>query len=265
MDFKGKKGLVLGVANDRSIAAGIAKKLSELGAELAFNHLPDKGDAKKNERRIRKVADPLNTAFVHEMDVTDEASIDAFFAKVKSTWDEIDFVVHSIAFGNIDDIRKPTYQCSKAGFLQAMEISCYSLIQVSQRSVPLMSKGSSILTLSYYGGEKVVPGYNMMGICKSALEMTVRYIAYDLGPKDIRINAISAGPIKTLAASAVGDFGSMLKMYETQAPLLKNVTVDDVANSAAFLLSDHAKATTGEIMYVDSGYSIMGGPNRHSL
>ncbi len=254
--FKGKKGVIMGVANHLSIAAGVAQYLHEQGADLAFSHLPDG----KMEQRVRKVTDPLGYEIVLPCDVSKDESVTEFFAKIKQAWGKIDFLVHSIAFATVDDIRCPTLQASREGFKQAMDISCYSLIATSRAASELMTDGGSIVTMSYYGGERVVPGYNMMGVCKSALEMTMKYVAYDLGQKNIRVNAISAGPIKTLAASAVGDFSKMLGFYAKGSPLGRNVTQTDVAKSTAFLLSDMSAGTTGEVLHVDGGYHVMGIP-----
>lgn len=257
-EFSGKKGVILGVANDHSIAFYIAKALSEAGAEIAYSHLPD--STGKMEKRVRKAIDPLNPALVKPCNVEDDADLERFFGEVKELFGEIDFMVHSVAYAPLDDIRKPTVEASRAGFLQAMNISVYSFIKASSLAKDLMPKdgGGSILTLSYYGGEKVMPGYNMMGVCKAALEMSVRYLAYDLGPKGIRVNAISAGPIKTLAASAVGDFSKMLRLYEFSSPLGRNVAGSEVAKSAIFLLGSSASATSGEILHVDCGFGVMG-------
>ena len=260
--FTGKKGVIMGVANDHSIAWHIAKKLHDEGAELAFNHLPDKDDRKKMERRVRKVAETVDAKLIMPCEVTDDASIDAFFDGVKNTFGKIDFLVHSIAFAPLEDIRCATIDCSRDGFKLAMDISAYSLIATGKRAAPLMTDGGSILGMCYYGGEKVVAGYNMMGVCKAALDAVIRYMAYDLGDKAIRVNGVSAGPMRTLAASAVGDFSKMLAMYSAISPLGRNITGDEVANAAAFLLGDMSTGTTGEILHVDSGYNIMGNPGR---
>ncbi len=258
--FSGKKGVIMGVANHLSIASGVAQFLKEEGAELAFSHLPDVDERGKMEQRVRKVTDPLGYKIVIPCDVTSDDSITNFFAKIGKEWGKIDFLVHSIAFASVDDIRKPTLMASREGFKQAMDISCYSLIAVSRAASELMTDGGSIVTMSYYGGERVVPGYNMMGVCKSALEMAMRYVAFDLGSKNIRVNAVSAGPIKTLAASAVGDFSKMLGFYAKGSPLGKNVNQNDVAKSTAYLLSDLSTGVTGEVLHVDSGYHVMGIP-----
>jgi enoyl-[acyl-carrier protein] reductase I len=258
--FDGKKGVIMGIANEYSIAANVAQKLSAEGAELGFNHLPDKEGKDRMAKRLQRVTEPLNTKFGIPCDVTSDEDLDRFFARVKEEFGTIDFLVHSIAYAPIDDIKCRTADVSRAGFLEAMNISCYSLMAVAKRAEELMPNGGSIVTMTYFGGEKVVGGYNLMGVCKAALDSATRYLAYDMGPKQIRVNAISAGPIKTLAASAVGDFSQMLGLNAAYAPNGKNCTPDDVGNSSLFLLSDMSAATTGEILHVDCGYNIMGGP-----
>jgi len=260
--FSGKKGVIMGVANDHSIAAAIAQHLDKEGAELAFNHLPDKDDRKKMERRVRKVTDSLNTKLIMPCDVASDEDIKNFFGAVREVFGTIDFFVHSIAFADVEDIRKPTVECSRAGFKLAMDISCYSMIATGREAAALMPNGGAMIGMSYYGGEKVVAGYNMMGVCKAALDSAIKYMAFDLGEKKIRVNGLSAGPLRTLAASAVGDFQGMLSLYASISPLGRNITPAEVAQSAAFLLSDMSTATTGEILHVDSGYSIMGNPGR---
>lgn len=258
--FDGKKGVIMGVANEFSIASGVAKFLRNEGAKLAFSHIPDKEGRDRMEKRVRRVADPLEASLVAPCDVTNDADIDAFYAKVKDTFGSIDFMVHSIAFAPIEDIRCATIDASRDGFKTAMDISCYSFIATSRAASKLMNHGGAILTMSYFGGEKVVGGYNLMGVCKAALESSTKYLAYDLGPKQIRVNAISAGPIKTLAASAVGDLSNMLGLYEAVSPMGRNVSTDEVGKTAGFLLSDYSTGTTGEILHVDCGYNIMGSP-----
>jgi enoyl-[acyl-carrier protein] reductase I len=258
--FDGKKGIVMGVANDHSIAAAIANTLRKEGAELGFNHLPDKDDRKRMERRVRNVAEPLGAKLILPCDVSKDEDVQGFFAKVKETFGAIDFLVHSIAFAPIEDIRCPTLQASRNGFRVAMDISVYSLIAVTRAAAELMPAGGSIVTMTYFGGERVVGGYNLMGLCKAALECSVKYLAHDLGPKKIRVNAISAGPMKTLAASAVGDFDHMLGLHSAVAPLGRNVDPEELGNAAAYLLSDMSTATTGEIHHVDCGYNQMGSP-----
>jgi enoyl-[acyl-carrier protein] reductase I len=255
-----KKGIIMGVANDRSIATSIATRLKQEGAELAFSYLPD--DTGKMESRVRRAIEQTKPVFVAPCDVNQDNSIAEFFSIAKQQLGQIDFLVHSIAYAPLDDIRCNTLNASRAGFRTALDTSCYSLIATARAAAQLLNPGGSVLTLSYFGGEKVVPGYNLMGIAKSALEMTVRYLAYDLGEKGLRINGISAGPIKTLAASAVGDFGDMLGLNAAIAPLQRNVTGDEVGGTATYLLSSLASGVTGDIVHVDAGYHIMGGPGR---
>jgi len=258
--FEGKKGVIMGIANEYSIASHVAKKLSDEGASIGYNHLPDKDDRGKMAKRLHRVTDSLNPKFTMPCDVTCDEDLDKFWARVKEEFGTIDFFVHSIAYAPMADIKCRTVDVSRAGFKEAMDISCYSLMATSRRAADLMPDGGSIVTMTYFGGEKVVGGYNLMGVCKAALDSATKYLAYDLGPQNINVNAISAGPIKTLAASAVGDFSEMLSLNAAYSPNGKNCTPQDVANTSAFLLSDMAKATTGEIMHVDCGYNIMGGP-----
>lgn len=262
--FAGKKGVIMGVANEHSLASGAAKFLSEQGAELAFSHLPDKDGRDRMEKRVRRVTDTLNTKLLLPCDVTSNDDIAAFFNKVGDAFGSIDFFVHSIAFAPLDDIRCPTVAASRQGFLDAMDISVYSFIATARAASELMTNGGSMVTMTYFGAEKVLAGYNMMGVCKAALEASVRYLANDLGPKNIRVNALSAGPVKTLAASAVGDFSTMLQMNAAIAPLGRNVTNSDVGKSTGMLLSDMAASITGETLHVDCGYNIMGSPG-HAL
>ena len=256
--FTGKKGLVLGVANDFSIAWAISKKLLDEGAELGFTHLP--GD--KMERRVRKLADPAGAKLVTPCDVQKDEDIARVFAEARQTYGALDFVLHSIAFAPIDDLKCPFVNASREGFKTAMDISVYSLAIVARHAADAMPDGGAIVTLTYFGGERVVPGYNMMGICKAALDAAVKYLAFDLGPRKIRVNAVSAGPIKTLAASAVGDFDKLGGLYELSSPMDRNVEREEVGAAGMFLLSDHASGITGEIMHVDCGYNIMGSPGR---
>lgn len=258
--FEGKKGIIMGVANEYSIASYVAKKLSDEGAEIGFNHLPDKGDKDRMARRLKRVTDPLNTKFTRPCDVTNDEDLDRFFAQAKEEFGKIDFFVHSIAYAPIEDIKCKTVDVSRAGFAEAMDISVYSLMATARRAAELMNDGGSMVTMTYFGGEKVVGGYNLMGVCKAALDSATRYLAYDLGPQQIRVNGISAGPIKTLAASAVGDFSEMLSLNAAYSPNGKNCTATDVGNAAAFLLGDMSASTTGELMHVDCGYNIMGSP-----
>jgi enoyl-[acyl-carrier protein] reductase I len=256
--FSGKKGLIIGVANDFSIAWAITKKVQEEGAELGFTHLP--GD--KMERRVRKLAEPLGAKLITSCDVQKDEDVARVFAEAKETYGSLDFVLHSVAFAPREDIECPFVESSRAGFKTAMDISVYSLACVSKYAAQVMPDGGSIVTMTYFGGERVVPGYNMMGVCKAALDAAVKYLAYDLGPRKIRVNAVSAGPVKTLAASAVGDFDKLAGLYDLVSPLERNIEREEVGAAGMFLLSDLAKGITGEIMHVDCGYNIMGSPAR---
>jgi enoyl-[acyl-carrier protein] reductase I len=255
--FSGKTGLVLGVANDFSIAWAISKRLLDEGAEVGFTHLP--GD--KMERRVRRAV-PADTKFITPCDVAKDEDVARVFAEAKAAYGSIDFVLHSIAFAPLEDLKGPFVNCSREGFKLAMDISVYSLAIVARHAAEVMTKGGSIATLTYFGGERVVFGYNMMGVCKAALEMSVRYLAYDLGPKNIRVNAISAGPVKTLAASAVGDADKLAGLYEAVSPMGRNIERDEVGSAGMFILSDLASGITGEILHVDCGYNVMGSPGR---
>ncbi len=256
--FTGKKGIVMGVVNDLSLATGIAKVLHAEGAQLGFSHLPDKDERGRMAKRVQKVAEPMGVTFVSPCDVSVDSDVSDFFAAVQKEFGTIDFLVHSIAFAPIEDLRCATIDCSREGFKQAMDISVYSYIAVARAAAPLMADGGAMVTMSYFGGERVIGGYNMMGVCKSALETATKYLAFDLGQRNIRVNAVSAGPIKTLASSAVGDFSTMLNFNAAVAPLGRNVTTEEVGKAAAYLLSDYASATTGEVLHVDGGYNIMG-------
>lgn len=258
--FDGKKGIIMGVANEHSIASAVAKFLSLEGAELGFNHLPDKEGKDRMAMRLKRVSDPLNTVFTRSCDVRSDEDIDAFFKEANEAMGSIDFLVHSIAYAPIEDIRCKTVDVTRAGFLEAMNTSVYSLLAVARKASEMMVNGGSIATMTYFGGEKVVGSYNLMGVCKAALESATRYLAYDLGPKNIRVNSISSGPIKTLAASAVGDISKMLKLNAAVAPNGRNVKSEEVAKSAGYLLSDLSTGTTGENLHVDCGYNIMGSP-----
>ncbi|ACI98013.1 enoyl-ACP reductase FabI [Rhodospirillum centenum] len=249
----GKRGLIMGVANDRSIAWGIAQAVRAQGAQLGFTYV---GDALL--KRVRPLAEQAGSDLILPCDVTDEASIDAAFATVKERWGGLDFVVHAIAFSDKNELDGLYLNTTRANFARTMDISCYSFTAVAQRAVPLMQPGGSLLTLSYYGAEQVMPHYNVMGVAKAALESSVMYLANDLGPKGIRVNSISAGPIKTLAASGIGDFRFILKWNELNAPLRRNVTIQDVGNAALFLLSDLGGGVTGENLHVDAGYHTVG-------
>jgi len=259
--FDGKKGLVFGIANDRSIAWAITQALAEQGAMMGFTHLPDKDPERpKAERKLRKLVEPLGAELVMPCDVTNDDHLDAVFSAAAETFGSLDFLVHSIAYAPIEDLKGPVHGVSRAGFKLSLEISAYSLISIAGRAKPLMTEGGSILAMTYLGGEKVIPGYNIMGVCKAALESSLEYLAHELGTDGIRVNAVSAGPVKTLAASAVGDFNQMMKLYETFSPLRRNISADEVGKAAAFLLSDAASGITGETLHVDCGYHVMGAP-----
>ena len=252
----GKRGLIMGLANNRSIAWGIAKAARAAGAELAFTY---QGDAL--EKRVRPLANELDGHVVGHCDVTDASSIDATFANLEKLWGKLDFVVHCIAFSDKDELTGRYVDTSEENFTKSLLISCYSLTAVTQRAEKLMTDGGSIVTLTYYGAEKWMPHYNVMGVAKAALEASVRYLAADLGEKNIRVNAISAGPIKTLAASGIGDFRYILKWNEYNSPLRRTVTIEEVGETAAFLLSPMARGMTGEILHVDAGYHVVGMKN----
>jgi enoyl-[acyl-carrier protein] reductase I len=249
----GKKGLVMGVANERSIAWGIAKSCCDHGAELAFTY---QGEAL--EKRVRPLAKSIGSEMVLPCDVTDKASVDATFEEISKRWGGLDFLVHCIAFSNKDELKGRYLDTTPENFNLTMNVSCYSFTAVAQRAVPLMKKGGSLLTLTYYGAERVMPHYNVMGVAKAALEASVRYLAADLGDLNIRVNAISAGPIKTLAASGIGDFRYILKWNELNAPLKRNVSTEEVGNAGLYLLSDLSTGVTGEVMHVDAGYHVVG-------
>lgn len=251
--MKGKRGLIMGVANKRSIAWGIAEAAHNAGAELAFTY---QGDAIL--KRVAPLAESIGSDIVLPCDVTDAASIDAVFATLEETWGKLDFLVHAIGFSNKDELDGRYVDTSFENFQMTMNISCFSFTAVAQRAEKLMSDGGSMLTLTYYGAEKVMPHYNVMGVAKAALETSVRYLAMDLGKQDIRVNAISAGPIKTLAASGISDFRYILKWNEYNAPLRRTVTIEEVGNSALYFLSDLGKAVTGEVHHVDAGYHVVG-------
>jgi len=249
----GKKGLVLGVANNRSIAWGIAKACKDAGAELAFTF---QGEAL--EKRVRPLAESVGAHVAGHCDVTDAASIDAVFADIAAKWGKLDFIVHCIAFSDKDELDGRYIETSEGNFTKSMLISCYSFTAIAQRAEKLMTEGGSMLTLTYYGAEKWMPHYNVMGVAKAALEASVRYLAADLGEKNIRVNAISAGPIKTLAASGIGDFRYILKWNEYNAPLRRTVTIEEVGETGAFLCSPMSRGITGEILHVDAGYHVVG-------
>jgi enoyl-[acyl-carrier protein] reductase I len=262
--FDGQKGLILGVANDNSIAWAIAQKVMGEGAVCGFSHLPDRPDdeRQRNRRRVALLTDVTpNAKFLVPMDVSNDEHIKAVMDRTASEFGKIDFLVHAIAHASLDDLKRPTVETSREGFKMAMEISAYSLIAVTNAARPIMNDGGSIVTLTYFGGEKAVPGYNVMGICKAALDAAVKYLAYDLGPRGIRVNAISAGPLRTLAGRGAG-VDEMLQFYEKMAPMSRNVTHEEVGNSGAYLLSNLSTGITGEILHVDCGYNIMGSPGR---
>ncbi len=249
----GKRGLIMGLANDRSIAWGISKSLASHGAELAFTY---QGEAL--EKRVRPLAESLGSTFVVPCDVTDTASVDATFEEIRAAWGGLDFVVHAIAFSDKEELKGKYLDTTAENFSRTMNISCYSFTAICQRAVPLMTNGGSLITLTYSGSERVMPHYNVMGVAKAALEASVRYLAVDLGGRNIRVNAISAGPIKTLAASGIGNFRYILTWNEYNAPLRRNVTIEDVGGSALYLLSDLGAGVTGEIHHVDCGYNVVG-------
>ena len=248
-----KKGLIMGVANDRSIAWGIAKKLASEGAEIAFTY---QGEALK--KRVQPLAESIGSSILIPCDVTDLKSMKKTFETLKNEWGNIDFLVHGIGFSNKNELRGKYFNTSSENFNQTMHISCYSFTEACRLAEPIMSTGGSILTLTYYGSEQVMPHYNVMGVAKAALEASVRYLAVDMGEKNVRVNAISAGPIKTLAASGIGDFRFILKWNELNAPLKRNVNQEDIGNAALYLLSDLGSAVTGEIQHVDCGYHTVG-------
>ena len=251
--MRGKRGLIMGVANSRSLAWGIASAAHAAGAEIALTY---QGDALK--KRVEPLAAELKAHVAGHCDVTDPATMDAVFRNIESHWGGLDFLVHAIAFSDKDELTGRYVDTSEGNFSKTMLISCYSLTALAQRAEKLMTGGGSMLTLTYYGAEKVMPHYNVMGVAKAALEASLRYLAVDLGPKGIRVNAISAGPIKTLAASGIGDFRYILKWNEYNAPLRRTVSIEDVGRSAVFLLSDLSSGVTGEVVHVDAGYHVVG-------
>ncbi|HEY2133290.1 MAG TPA: enoyl-ACP reductase FabI [Acetobacteraceae bacterium] len=252
----GKRGLIMGVANDRSLGWGIAAACAAQGAELAFTY---QGEAL--ERRVRPLAESVGSDLVFPCDVTDDSSMDAAFAAVKQHWGEMDFLVHAIGFADKQYLRGKYLDTPRAAFLQALDISCFSFTAVAQRAAQMMRPGGAMLTLSYLGAERVTPHYNVMGVAKAALEASVRYLATDLGPQNVRVNAISAGPIKTLAANGIGDFRYILRWNQYNSTLRRNVTIEDVGGAALYLLSDLASGVTGEVHHVDSGYHLVGMKN----
>jgi enoyl-[acyl-carrier protein] reductase I len=251
--LKGKKGLIMGVANDKSIAWGIAASAAAQGAELAFTY---QGDALL--KRVEPLANSIGSNIILPCDVTNETSIDILFNQIEKEWGSLDFVLHAIAFSDKNELKGRYVDTSLSNFLLTMQVSCYSFTAVARRAEKLMNKGGSLITLTYHGAERVMPHYNVMGVAKAALEASVKYLASDLGGQNIRVNAISAGPIKTLAASGIGDFRYILKWNEYNSPLQRNTTIWDVGGAGVFLASDLSSGTTGEVLYVDSGYHVVG-------
>lgn len=249
----GKKAVIFGVANDHSIAWGIAQALHREGAELAFSYAGE-----SLERRVRPLAEQVGATFVEECDVTSDEAIERVFAKLAESFGTFDILVHAVAYARREDLTGRFLNTSRAGWATAMDISVYSLVALTRAALPHFNPGATVLTLSYYGAEKVIPNYNVMGVAKSALEATVRYLAADLGPDGFRVNAISAGPIRTLSASGIGNFRKLHKTFAEAAPLRRNVTIEDVGNSALWLCSDLSSGVTGEVVYVDAGYNILG-------
>jgi len=252
--LNGKKGLILGVANNKSIAWGVARAAQREGARLAFNFLGE-----QMEKRVRPLADSVGAEIIAPMNVSDEASMDAFFAQVKEQWGELDFIVHSIAFANKDALQHGFSHTSREDFHLALDVSAYSFVACAQRAAPLMKEGGSMVTMTYLGAERAVPGYGVMGVAKAALEASTRYLAQDLGQRGIRVNSLSAGPIRTLAASAVGDFRKLMEKSARGSMLRRNVSQEEVGNTCVYLLSDLASGVTGEVHYVDSGFHIGAG------
>jgi enoyl-[acyl-carrier protein] reductase I len=259
--FDGKKGLIFGIANDHSIAWAITQQLHEQGAQMGFTHLPDKDPERpRMERRLRKLVEPIGAKLILPCDVQVDEDIDRVFSAAREAFGTLDFVLHSIAYAPMEDLKGPVYGVSRDGFKMSMEISVYSLLALARRAREVLGPGGSILTLTYFGGERVVPGYNVMGLCKSALESAVEYLAHELGPAGIRVNALSAGPLKTLSSSAVGEFDKMMKLYTMYSPLRRNVTPEEVGRNGMYLLSDLSAGITGETLHVDGGYHVMGAP-----
>jgi len=262
--FEGKKGLITGVFNEKSIAWAIADRIMAGGGECGFSYMPDKADdaRQKNLGRLQKLTEGKPQAkFLAPMDVTDDGQIAALMGRCKEELGRLDFLLHSIAFAPPDDLRGDTVATSRAGFKLAMEISAYSLIALTHAARDVLAEGASVLTLTYFGGEKCVPGYNVMGVCKAALDSIVKYLAFDLGPRGIRVNALSAGPLQTISGRGAG-VDQMLGLYQAMAPLGRNITHDEAGKSGAFLLSDMSSGITGEILHVDAGYNAMGSPGR---
>lgn len=262
--FDGKKGLILGVANDRSIAWAIAEFIMAEGGECGFTHLPDRPDdaRQRNRHRVNRLTENLPSAkFLVPLDVNNDEHIKAVVDRAASEFGKIDFLLHSIAYAPLEDLKGETAACSRAGFKLAMEISAYSLLAVANAARGILNDGASIATMTYYGGEKAVPGYNLMGVCKAALDSCVKYLAFEFGPRNIRVNAISAGPMRTLAGTGAG-VDEMLILYQQMAPLQRNVTHEEVGRVGGFLLSEMSSGITGEILHIDAGFNIMGTPGR---
>lgn len=255
-----RRGLIMGVANDHSIAWGIAKALAAEGAELAFTY---QGDAQK--RRLEPLAESIGATLLMPGDVEDDAQLDTAFDRLKEEWGSMDFLVHAIAFSDRNELKGRYMDTSRANFAQTMSISCYSFTAAARRAAALMTNGGSMLTMTYLGGERVLPSYNVMGVAKAALEASVKYLAVDLGPDNIRVNAISAGPVRTLAGSGVGDGRVVFKWNKAQSPLRHNIVIEDIGGTATYLLSDLSKAVTGEIHFVDAGYNVVGMPQTQHL
>ena len=249
----GKKGLIVGVANERSIAWGIAKALAREGAQLGFTYAME-----ALEKRVRPLAEEVGSNFVHMMDVTSDKDMDNVFALTKESFGTIDFLVHAVAFSDKNELKGPYYNTSRANFLSSMDISVYSFTAMAKRAAELMPNGGAMLTLTFYGAKKVITNYNVMGVAKAALEASVRYLAVDMGPRNIRVNAISAGPVRTLASAGISDFKEMLNLGASKAPLGRNVTLEEIGNAGLYLLSDMSTGVTGEISFVDSGYNVTG-------
>ena len=264
MQFEGKKGLIIGVANDNSIAWAIAQAIMEAGGQCGFTHLPDREDdeRQRNRRRVSKLTDDCQgAAFLEPMDAQNDDDIRRVMSVAQERFGKLDFLLHSIAFADRDDLSRDTVETSRAGFKLAMDVSVYSLMAIVNAAKDIMAEDGAIATMTYFGGEKCVPGYNVMGVCKAALEATVRYLAFDMGPRGVRVNALSAGPIKTLAGRAAG-VEEMLQMYEHIAPMGRNVSHEEVGRTGAFLLSPASNGISGEILHVDGGYHAMGSPGR---
>lgn len=253
--LEGRRGLIMGVANERSIAWGIAQAARREGAELAFTYVGE-----TLEKRVRPLVESLGSDILLPCDVQSDEEIDAAFGVLRERWGRLDFLVHSIAFANRDELKGPFYRTTRAGFHLALDVSVYSLVAATRAALPMMSAGGSIVTLTYLGAERTIPHYNVMGVAKAALEACVRYLATDLGPAGIRVNAISAGPVRTLAAAGIGDFRKILDWYETNAPLRRATTPDEVGAAALLLLSEWGRAVTGEVLHVDGGYHAIGVP-----